>query len=243
MPGPTEELLLSIVIPAFKERAKIQRDIRAAHEFLAARFPGQGEVLVVDDGSPDDTTDQARALQAEVPELRVIRYEQNRGKGHALKTGVAASRGRYVMFADAGMCVPYDDALTGLELVQDGVDLAHGSRRTDRSQVQIAQPAYRRIGSQVFWLFVKTFMGIPRHVRDTQCGFKVYRGNVARELFAETITDGFMFDIEVIRRAAKKGKKIAEFPVRWSNDSDTRYRPIRGTLRNLRELMRIRARS
>ena len=117
------------------------------------------------------------------------------------------------------------------------------SRRTSRSAVRVAQPAYRRIGSQLFWLFVKMFMGIPRHVRDTQCGFKVYRGAIARELFAETITDGFMFDIEVIRRAAKKGKKIAEFPVNWSNDSDTRYRPVLGTLRNLRELLRIRARS
>jgi dolichyl-phosphate beta-glucosyltransferase len=231
---------LSIVIPAFKERAKIQRDVRAAHAFLQQRFLGRGELVVVDDGSPDDTAAQARALAGEVPELRVLRYEPNRGKGHALKTGIAATRGRYVLFADAGLCVPYDDALAGLALVQDGFDVANGSRRTAASQVRVAQPLHRRVGSKAFWLFVKAFLRIPRHVRDTQCGFKVYRGDVARELFAETITDGFMFDVEVIRRAAKKGRRIAEFPVHWSNDADTRYKPIRGTWRNLRELVRIR---
>jgi dolichyl-phosphate beta-glucosyltransferase len=242
MPGESPSpVALSIVIPAFKERQKIQRDIRAAHQFLRERLAGDGEIIVVDDGSPDDTADCARMLQREVAELAVIAYPQNRGKGHALRTGIRASRGRYVMFADAGLCVPFDDALEGIELCRNGADLAHGSRRTAQSQVTVAQPGYRRAGSKLFWMFVRAFMGIPRHIKDTQCGFKVYRGEIARELYGEAITDGFMFDIEVIRRAAKKRYRIAEFPVHWSNDADTRYRPFRGTLRNLRELVRIRA--
>ena len=86
-------------------------------------------------------------------------------------------------------------------------------------------------------------MGIPRHISDTQCGFKIYRGDQARRLYREMSTDGFMFDIEVIRRAEKAGMRIAEFPVRWTSDRDTRYRAIRGTLANLRELVRIRLES
>lgn len=244
MPSESQSQVdLTIVIPAFKESAKIQHDIRAAHQFLTEQFSGTGEIVVVDDGSPDDTAARARVLAQEIPELRVIRYEQNRGKGYALRTGVKASRGQYVMFADAGLCVPYTNALAGLELCRDGVDLAHGSRRTRQSEIKVAQPAYRRIGSKVFWLFVKSFLGIPRQVKDTQCGFKVYKGEAARQLYGESITDGFMLDIELIRRAAKKGYRIAEFPVQWSNDSDTRYRPIKGTIRNLRELIRIRLNS
>ena len=144
------------------------------------------------------------------------------------------------MFADAGSCVPYDCALRGLELCRMGTDLAHGSRRTPDSITGKARPAHRRLGSKLFGLLVMSLMGLPRHIRDTQCGFKIYRGDRARRIYSETFTNGFMFDIEVIRRAKKRGMKISEFPVRWSNDPDTRYRAFRGTLANLMELFRIR---
>lgn len=231
---------LTIVIPAYKEEAKIREDILAATAFLREEFDGTGEIILVDDGSPDRTAERARELESEYPELRVIRYEENRGKGYALRTGVRESRGDYLMFADAGLCVPYSHALTGLQLCVDGADLAHGSRRQTQSLVKIAQPAYRRIGSKLFWLFIKTCLALPAQVQDTQCGFKVYKGDVARELYGQSITDGFMIDIELIRRAARKGYCIREFPIEWSNDADTRYNPVTGTLRNLRELIRIR---
>jgi dolichyl-phosphate beta-glucosyltransferase len=231
---------LSIVIPAFNEEGKIQQDIRNAHDFLVAELGGNGEIIAVDDGSSDETTSRARAMAAGVPELRVIRYAPNRGKGHALRKGIARSLGQYVMFADAGSCVPYEDALRGLELCYQGADLAHGSRRRSGSRLHGSQPTYRRLGSALFRTLTRTFMGIPRHISDTQCGFKIYRGEQARRLYGETITDGFMFDIEVIRRATREGMRIAEFPVHWTSDWDTRYRPIRGSFANLGELVRIR---
>ncbi len=234
---------LSIVIPAFREGKKIQTDIRAAHQFLDEQFSGTGEIIVVDDGSPDDTADRARDLESEIPNLRVIRYEENRGKGFALRTGISASCGERVMFADAGMCVPYDDALAGIEMVGNGVDLAHGSRRAEGAEIEVPQPTYRRVGSKVFWVVVKTFLGIPDHISDTQCGFKVYKGDVARDLYGECITDGFMLDIELIRRAAKQKLTIKEFPVHWSNDQATTYKPVSGTARNFKELARIRMKS
>ena len=231
---------LSIVIPAYDEKDKIQRDIRNARRFLADALQGSGEIIVVDDGSADGTAGRARALTTLVPELRVISYTPRRGKGHALRTGFAHSLGEYVMFADAGSCVPYEYALRGLELCRRGADLAHGSRRAPSSSTLNARPTHRRLGSRLFQLLVMSLMGLPRHIRDTQCGFKIYRGDRARRIYSETFTNGFMFDIEVIRRAVKQGMTIAEFPVRWSNDPDTRYRAFRGTLANLMELLRIR---
>ncbi len=217
--GQRHQVKLSIVIPAFNEEGKIQQDIRNAHNFLVEELGGNGEVIAVDDGSSDETASRARAMAPGVPELRVIQYAPNRGKGHALRTGIARSLGQYVMFADAGSCVPYEDALRGLELCYQGVDLAQGSRRRPGSRITRSQPAYRRLGSALFRMLIRWCIGLPRHISDTQCGFKIYRGDQARRLYRETITDGFMFDIEVIRRAVKEGMRIHPDPTSVSRDS------------------------
>jgi dolichyl-phosphate beta-glucosyltransferase len=230
---------LTIVIPAFKEAHKLEGDVAAASAFFE-QSGVKGEIIVVDDGSPDATADSARALQPRFPSLRVISYARNRGKGHAVAQGVAQARGRYIMFADAGLCVPYDIASLGLTMLQlDMCDIAHGSRRM-RGSVRRAQPLYRRVGSRVYALVLHTLMGIPGHISDTQCGFKIYRSDVAKELFGALMTDGFMFDVEIITRALRRRLRILEFPVLWSNDADTRYDPVKGTIRNLKELTRIR---
>lgn len=236
----TGSIELSIVIPAFREGRKIERDIRAAAAFLRRHVRGAGEICVVDDGSPDDTEQCARALMHDFPELRVFRHAPNRGKGYALRVGVAAARGRRIMFADAGGCVPYEDARAGLELVERGVPFAHGSRRIRGAVVARAQPWYRRVGSRVFRWLVGRCMGVPAVLRDTQCGFKVYDGDAARRVFDDCVTDGYMLDMELILRARRKGMEIREFPVRWRNDADSRFRPVRGSWRNLRDLVRIR---
>lgn len=230
---------LSIVIPAYKESTKIRRDIMAAFEFVKSEALN-AEIIVIDDGSPDDTFCVAQALTAEVPILRVETYQPNGGKGHALRTGVALARGRNVLFADAGLCVPYDVARIGITMLDIRMcDVAHGSRRM-RGSVKRAQPFYRRLGSKLYSLFIHTFMGIPRYISDTQCGFKLYRREVAHALYGAAFTDGFMFDVEIILRALRGGYTILEFPVLWSNDADTRFNPLGGgAVRVLRELMMI----
>jgi glycosyltransferase involved in cell wall biosynthesis len=230
---------LTIVIPAYKEAAKIDRDVEAADAFLRQRQL-DGEIIVVDDGSSDGTATAARALQSKYPDLRVVSYARNRGKGHALAQGIALAQGRHVMFADAGLCVPYDVASIGLMMLELGMcDIAHGSRRM-RGSVLRRQPLYRRVGSVVYSWVVHFLMGVPWYVSDTQCGFKIYRHDLAKELYGELVTDGFMFDIEVILRALGRKSRILEFPVLWSNDADTRYDPIWGTVRNFKELVGIR---
>ena len=233
---------ITIIIPAFNERAKIVRDIEAAHAFLqGASF--QGEILIVADGSTDDTVDFAENCRPSIPEVRVLEYSRQRGKGFAIKRGVAEAKGRIIMFADSGLCVPYEDAIQGLELLQSGrCELAHGSRSAAGTVLVKRQPLFRRLGSKYFRIFIHNMMGIPRSIRDTQCGFKLYRADVARELYADLFTPGYMFDVEIILRALRRGYRIVDFPVRWTNDEDTRLDPVRGTVDIIRSLANIRAR-
>jgi dolichyl-phosphate beta-glucosyltransferase len=235
---------LSIVIPAFEEGHKIARDVTAAAQFLRANGL-RGEILVVDDGSGDDTAQAAR--NAQVPdgvERRVIRYESHRGKGYGVRTGMTQTTGEYAMFADCGLCIPYDNARAGIEMLRNGTcDLAHGSRRHFQSAILRTQSWHRRLISRTFKWTVRTMLGVPRYLTDTQCGFKVYRGDVARELYGQCVTDGFMFDIEIILRAVRKGYRIGEFPVQWVCDRDSRLSvthtpwPVLAELRALRRAM------
>ena len=235
---------LSIVIPAFEEGRKIARDTEAAAQFLKANNL-KGEIIVVDDGSGDDTAQAAEKVP--VPNgvhRRVIRYEPHRGKGYAVCTGMKQTAGEYAMFADCGLCIPYANVLQGLEMLRSGTcDLAHGSRRHIQSAILRGQPWHRRLISRTFKATVRMMLRVPRELTDTQCGFKVYRGDVARELYGECITEGFMFDIEIILRAVQKGYRIREFPVEWACDRDTRLSvartpwPVLSELRTLRRAL------
>ncbi len=188
----------------------------------------KGEIIIVDDGSSDNTSQVAETV--EVPteiDLRILRND-HRGKGFAVRTGIKACRGKYMMFADSGNCVPYQKVLIGLNLLKNGsCDIAHGSRKLRESKIYRSQAWYRRIYSTIFRWIMIALMKIPSEFTDTQCGFKIYRGDIARKLYLDCITDGFMFDIEIILRARKQQFRIKEFPIEWTADRDSRL------LRNL----------
>jgi dolichyl-phosphate beta-glucosyltransferase len=235
-------LKISIIIPALNERDKIGRDLQAARDFLTSSNL-EGEIIVVADGSTDDTIEAAEVFARTAPDVRVLPLTSQRGKGAAIKRGIEVARGSIIMFADAGLCVPFEDALLGLALLDAGsCDLAHGSRSDPKTVVLRVQPLWRRLGSRAFRSLLYLVMGIPRTIGDTQCGFKLYHADVARALFADLFTAGYMFDVEIILRAVKRGYVIAGFPVRWSNDADSRYHPIKGTVQILRQLAKIRLR-
>lgn len=232
---------LSIVIPEFNEAGKIARDVEAAGAFLTGQGMS-GEILVVDDGSTDGSAEQAAA--APVPdgvERRVIRCEINRGKGSAVRTGMIRTKGDIIMFADAGLCIPYEQCLRGMALIrEDGCDIAHGSRGLPESIITRPKSLYRRILTGVFRFVMPFLSGIPRTLSDTQCGFKMYRGEVGRELYEQCVCGGFLFDVETVLRAVRAGWKIGEFPVTWHSDPDSRLHPARSIPRLIGELRAIR---
>jgi len=236
-------MFLSIIIPAFNEGAKIAKDIETTVNFLRGR-PYTSELLIVDDGSRDDTFQRAeaaaRTLSAETVSVRVLNYGGNRGKGFATRHGIQHAGGEVIGFMDSGLCVPLRFIEVAVSEIQKGYDFTIASRRLAGTKITKAQPLYRRAGSKVFWYLMRGAMGVQ--ATDTQCGFKFYSRKAAHEIYSELFTDGFMFDIEALLLAKKKGLKGSEFAVEWANDADSRYHPVKGTIKNFRELARIRYR-
>jgi dolichyl-phosphate beta-glucosyltransferase len=232
---------LSIVIPAFNEACKIARDVEEAALFFE-REGVSGEVIVVDDGSTDGTAAAARA--AKVPcstRLETIRLERNMGKGFALKAGVLQTSGGVVIYADSGTCVPYGDALPLIRRVRAGeLDLAMASRRLKQSVIRRDRPLKRRILGQAFHMAAIAIGGLPRRITDSQCGFKVYAGEVARGLYAGLETRGFLFELEIVLKALRRGYRLEEFPVTWTFDPDTRLRPASQARAIIKELFAVR---
>ena len=234
-------ITLSIVIPVFDEEKKVTHDVQAAAAFLVSQGIA-GEVLIADDGSSDRTAELAEGAESAASvRIAVIRSDAHRGKGAALRSGILASQGEYVLIADSGLTVPFENALAGLRLLREGTaELAHGSRELPGCVILRDRDWDRKLISRLFHGFILRWMRIPPHLTDTQCGFKLYRGDVARQLYAECTTDGFMFDIEIILRALLHGLRIVEFPVEWSCDRDSRLGIRRTALPVLRDLLRLR---
>ena len=216
---------ISIVIPAFNERNKIRFDVEAAVAFIQSRN-WRGEVIVVDDGSEDGTSVEAgMALPPEGIDLHVLRHPQNRGKGAAVRTGILASKGQVVLYADSGSCVPYLDALSSVESILAGeLDMALASRRHKNTVICRNRPLKRRIYSCIFRIATRLITGLPRSIGDSQCGFKVYDGSATRALFGRLETDGFLFEIEILLTAFRQNLRMEEFPIHWTCDHDTRLR-------------------
>jgi dolichyl-phosphate beta-glucosyltransferase len=232
---------LSIVIPVYNEEQKIQQDIEAASAYLSGKG-FTGEILVVDDGSDDRTaTVAADSPVDERMVLKVIRYEVHRGKGHAVRTGIMEAVSDLVMFIDSGSCVPYENISRGIALLRAGeCEAAHGSRFLPDSLITRPRTATRKLVSFLFRKYIRFCSRIPRHLTDTQCGLKIYRKEIAHDLYGACITDGFLFDIEIILRSKIKGTRILEFPIEWTSDPDSRLSVKDTFRRTVAELRTIR---
>jgi dolichyl-phosphate beta-glucosyltransferase len=232
---------LSIVIPAYNEESKIKRDVEQAALFLN-QHSLEGEVIVVDDGSEDRTAAAASQVHTGPSiKLKIIRLQKNKGKGFAVKTGILASKGEAVLFADSGTCVPYENALHYIKRIKAGdVDIAMASRFAKETVIHRNRPLPRRILSRLFHWAAVLIAGLPKKITDSQCGFKIYRGDTARKLFSQCHISGFLFDLEILIRAIKQGCTITEFPVEWTCDLDTRLRPSSHAKQVLKDLFKVR---
>ena len=230
---------LSIIIPVLNEEKKIAHDILSASHFLI-QSGLKSEIIVVDDGSNDNTS--RVAIQADIPSqvsLKIIRYEYHRGKGYAVRMGMIDAKGDFVMFMDSGSNVPLSYILTGLNMIKSGqCHIAMGSRRLPGSKIRKNLVWYRRLSSLMFRFVVKRYLRLPEYLTDTQCGFKIYNGEIGRDLYTDCLTEGFSFDLEIILRAQKAGYIMKEFPVEWSCDRDSRLSVFSFT-EIISELMRI----
>ena len=231
---------LSIVIPALNEQEKITRDIRDAAIFLQSRNL-DGEIIVVDDGSTDNTAERVREAPDCGNPVHLISYVENRGKGFAIRKGFEKSRGDIVLFIDSGSCIPLEDLCAGYRMIlSNDCDIAHASRYRRDSVIIRPQKLSRRLSSRVFRLMIHLWMHIPFTLTDTQCGLKLYKGDLGRSLYESARTDGFMFDIEIILRAGRMACQIREFPIHWISDPDSRLSIIKTVFKMFRELLQIR---
>lgn len=225
---------LSIVIPAYQEQHRLGPTLAKLVAWAAAHEPGT-EVIVVDDGSTDRTADVAEAFG---PPVHVMRLTQNRGKGAAIRAGVAATTGERVLLCDADLSTPIEELAVLERELQRGADLVLGSRSVAGANVKVAQAWYREGLGRGFNLLLH-LLGFGGF-RDTQCGFKLLRGDVARSLFPAVELDGFAFDVELVDLALRRGLAVREVGVVWLNSADSRVDPLRDSFRMLRDVLRLR---
>jgi dolichyl-phosphate beta-glucosyltransferase len=232
--------MISVVVPVYDEAACLGGTVRILGDLLEACARGDWEIVLVDDGSSDGTGTLIDELGVRDPRVRGARHEQNRGKGAAIQTGVALTRGDSVLFTDADLSTPPDTLKEFLIELENGADVVIGNRKSSQATIERSQPWIRvHLGLGFTWL-TNAVMGLS--ISDYTCGFKLFRGDAARAIFAELGTNRWCFDVEVLARAVRAGCVVREVPVHWHHVDDTRVKVGRDTLQSLVELVDIRRR-
>ena len=227
---------LSVVIPAFREADRIAATVDQVRSALAGPVGSGGlQVVVVDDGSDDDTADRAESAGADL----VLRLSPNRGKGAAVRAGMLAADGRTVAFTDADLSYPPDQLLGFLDAIEDGWDVAVGSRQHEGTLTVVRAGRLRELGGRI----VNVFTGIVLlgRYRDTQCGIKAMRSDVAAVVFSRAEIDGFAFDVELFHLVERLRLTLVEVPVQVVNSSRSTVHVLRDATRLVRDLFRVRA--
>jgi dolichyl-phosphate beta-glucosyltransferase len=228
---------LSLIVPAYNEAKSIRRTLVAMRAFLDQQ-PYSYEIIVSADGD-DGTRELVAEFVAGDSRISVIGSAERGGKGRGIRNGVALARGQIIGFCDADYKTPIDELGQLLPWFDRSYDMVIGSRALAESRIEVPQPLYRRLGSRAFAIIMHLIIGLWQ-IHDTQCGFKFFHGDVARDLFSRQRVDGYMFDVEILHLAERSGYRIKEVGVRWHDDGDSRYDPIGGTWKNMKEILSIR---
>lgn len=231
---------LSIVVPAFNEENRLGESVVEILRYVSENL-ADTELIVVDDGSSDNTSAVAENAASGTPQINcsVIRYEENKGKGFAVRTGLHAAKGDIAIFSDADLSTPIEELKKLVDPIADDLyDVTLGSRAIDRTMIGERQPWRREQGGKVFNFFVRTLTGLP--FWDTQCGFKAFNMNKFRPLLDKMKIDRFGFDVEFLYVANMHGLRMKEIPVRWNHCDGTKVSIFRDSIRMFTEISEIR---
>ena len=229
---------LSIIVPAYNEELRIPPTLERLHAFLAAQ-PLQYEIVVVDDGSGDQTCDVVLKHAETMPNLRLVRQLPNRGKGAAVRRGMLEARGQIRVMCDADGSMPPEQLPRLLApIVACKAEISIGSRYAEGAKTDKKQPAYRVMWSRLCNKIIQRSL-VPG-VRDTQCGFKAFTAQAARDLFSVARIDGWAFDLEILALAKRRGYQVAEVGVEWADDGRSRVNPLKDMMKVVREMLVIR---
>ena len=228
---------VSIIIPAYNEADRLGRALEQVLRCVRHRA-WQAEVIVVNDGSSDDTSDLVRQWMETHPELTLLENAGNRGKGYSVRNGLLQASGDIVMFTDADMSAPIEEAERLFAAIEAGADVAIGSRWLEKQRQTRHQPLYRRFFGRCYNRLTRTVMGLP--FKDTQCGFKAFRREAAQDIFRLQTIERWGFDPEILFIAQKLGLHIEEVPVSWGHDERSRISYLRDGTQMLKEMLEIR---
>jgi dolichyl-phosphate beta-glucosyltransferase len=268
MAGTDESIFLSVVIPAYNEEARLGDTLRTVRTYLESRIdaPGAGkgtpffsggtlsgitnaaeaptprcglsEIIVVDDGSTDRTAEVAAEALRGRPNDRILGRSENRGKGFSVREGILAAAGQLILFSDADLSTPIDEFEKLLAGLAEGNDLVIGSRALPDSDVRRRQNKVREGMGRMYNLLVRLLL--MKGIRDTQCGFKLFRRKAAFDIFSRLRTEGFGFDVEVLYLARRLGYTIGQVPVVWINSPQSKVRMFRSSAGMILDLLRVR---
>lgn len=205
---------LSVVIPAYNEERRLPPALVDIIDFCDSTLKTY-EILVVEDGSHDNTADIVRKFERLRPQVRLISLPDNRGKGHAVRTGVVNARGKLILFADADGATPIEEYLRLKQAIDSGADIAFASRALQSESTKVKTSWYRKYPGRIFNYAVNTLL--LAGVADTQCGFKLFRGPAARFVFSQQTANRYSFDVEILYLARLAGLRSSEVPVNWTN--------------------------
>jgi glycosyltransferase involved in cell wall biosynthesis len=236
--GPLRHSSLTIIIPAYNERSRLPATLERIIEYMKTTEWADWEIVVVDDGSSDGTAEVAEAVHLTDPRVRVLRNPGNCGKGYAVRHGMLDSKMDWRLLTDADLSAPIEELEKLWNAVKDGhAAVAIGSRALDRSLIGVHQPGFRETAGKLFNFVMQAFIGLQ--IRDTQCGFKLFRGDLAQQVFERQHIHRFGFDVEALFLARKLGARIAEIPVRWNHVEGSKVGMLNGA-QSFLDLIKIR---
>jgi glycosyltransferase involved in cell wall biosynthesis len=227
----------SIVIPAYNEGTRLGASLEKVLSYVHAQ-KWDAEVIVVNDGSRDNTADIVRSFAEKDPTLKLLDNPGNYGKGYSVRNGMLQAQGRVILFSDADLSSPIEEAPKLLDALDDGADIAIGSRWLRAETQTQRQPLHRQLFGRIFNLMLRASLGLQ--FKDTQCGFKAFKRAAAQAIFPLQKIERWGFDPEILFLARKLGFKVQEIPVAWGHSGGTRINPLVDGVKMFQEMLRVR---